>query len=717
MHVGMVRKKLFSLGICLVLVFSAVGPTFVGISETGWAPAAVAESNEPVDAPSDTTKKFGEIASFILSIFVPIVAIEASIIGAMVDNDFIIGTGEGVESVDQEVLDNPNEEGNTVSISVLLNRMWIVVRDICNYLFILVLVAIAFMIVISAGSVGGGDSALQAGKILPKFVIAVIAVNLTWTGAKIILDAAQIATYVVYSIPQSIPGHQAIFEGACDPNEPLILDDREAMSKVCLVPKEMAFMEGMGGVLTDVADDPNEQNNMGFVETDDESKGQIRYVTGLFTVYFDRMTGFDQFTSNNFASVYGFSILNIQHLPMTQGGEDTFTKLTIRAIAGLLMMIVIIAAFSVMFFVLLERVIIIWVNIILSPLGVLWWVAKDLMPNVGGLGDDSPLGLKKFVQFAFLPALMGVPLSMGAVLAIVGNSTIAGLEFDGVNITGIQYLGFDTLGQVFWYAIAIGIMWKSADIAQKSTVMMGAVVGGIMGAVSNTGKTVAKLPMYAPWIPVYNPTTQTKSGVSAGAIGSMVKYGSNQYFNNKARKQLENAGLGGYGGGGISSEAQNAIKKIDSDKLQGMINELNNNFRHSKTITPELLNKVGIDSQYHDALRNERNVEQMISEIENKAGMRINPGSAIKNGGKTTLELGGNLGDIKVELDPTNMGQSQQNLNAELSIKYPQGVLAAERTPLQNSLSDALSKSGFSDHQRMATEAVDSANGNQPTTE
>ena len=46
------------------------------------------------------------------------------------------------------------------------------------------------MVVATAGGgIGGGESSIQIGKVLPKFVIAVVAVNFTWFGAKIVLDA------------------------------------------------------------------------------------------------------------------------------------------------------------------------------------------------------------------------------------------------------------------------------------------------------------------------------------------------------------------------------------------------------------------------------------------------------------------------------------------------------------------------------------------------
>lgn len=114
-------------------------------------------------------------------------------IGKLLENEFIFDSNKAGVGMD-------GMEG-------MLKEIWVLMRDIVNVLFVLVLLFVAFINVVKeAGSASGWE--LKA--ILPKIVIALVAVNFSWSACKVLIDVSNVATATVLAIPQSLERYKEI---------------------------------------------------------------------------------------------------------------------------------------------------------------------------------------------------------------------------------------------------------------------------------------------------------------------------------------------------------------------------------------------------------------------------------------------------------------------------------------------------------------------------
>ena len=122
-------------------------------------------------------------------------------IGKLLENEFIFDSNKAGVGMD-------GMEG-------MLKEIWVLMRDIVNVLFVLVLLFVAFINVVKeAGSASGWE--LKA--ILPKIVIALVAVNFSWSACKVLIDVSNVATATVLAIPQSLDRYKEIEAETVDSN-------------------------------------------------------------------------------------------------------------------------------------------------------------------------------------------------------------------------------------------------------------------------------------------------------------------------------------------------------------------------------------------------------------------------------------------------------------------------------------------------------------------
>lgn len=548
------RKKMpiFSSWILLfVFCFSTFGPTF---AITKNADVAIGYNTSYAAEPSNALDGFITIAGYISNFFITVVAFEVGMTGGLMDNTFVMGKGEAVSRIPTDRKDIANV---VTDIGSFLNLLWIIVRDLVNYIFILVLLVIAFYTVITAGSEGEGGFSVK--KILPKFVIAVVLVNFTWFGAKIVLDTANVATNIIYGIPSSItalqnstgenlqlPGKKDRIDGECG----FITTDSEKGIKdyTCplylLVAKMNAKDDGteytfdeIGEAVTKkkgwsekekVSDENLQKTITEKMKIVSKEEGKIiTYDLGFLTLYFTPLqSGLEQLNVNTIGSLMAFSILDIHRWAMTDGTPQTVGSLTLSILVSFFVMIIIIIIFTTFFLVMLERVIVIWINIILSPIWALVYVLKDTPLSFDmNSGEGNLLGPKAFVSAAFLPAMISFPLVFGLTLFSIINATGGRLEitknlpFDIFGTTNVMK-GISNLEQLFWYIIAIVIMWQSIKIAEKQTVIVNNVISGIRGFAEKAGTEIIKTPLYLPfvYIPGKNGEKDTKPNTSLAAL-------------------------------------------------------------------------------------------------------------------------------------------------------------------------------------------------------
>jgi len=516
---------------------SATNPT----ATTGSTAAnTTATTNSPgcneSDRPSDTTKvkawedgcknaeinnlkkMIGQLSSLLVSFFTPIIAILAAWIGDVMGNSFVMGDmyATGAAGNDQK------------SVGELLHAVWMIFRDIMNYIFILILVFIAFMNVIPKG--GGGK--FKIGDLLPKLVMAIVVINFTWFGAQVILDASTIATHVIYGIPDEIAkSYPEAKIDKCEMIEKKIQNEnkKDTIVKVpgqgCMVVAGQIYFDKDHAPKSGTQADPNNLNK------DPTTQAKFKDIDpGKIIDYGTVVLGWGDFDKSKFkdgsiAQFFAFNIMQIQNLPMVVPGENVgWSALFINSLAALILMILVLVIFFSLFVALVARVVILWVNIILSPFMGLLMFKDDFGISTGGA--DDYIGLNVFVKNAFLPAMMGIPLVLGFIIINTGQ-TYHFLGYDASGATDIanstatasnntdfthsiiefapgqKFInGIGNIHQLFWYIMAIMIMWMSMEIGKGSNGLAGLMITPVADGVKNIGQWIATSPMYINFIPV-----------------------------------------------------------------------------------------------------------------------------------------------------------------------------------------------------------------------
>ena len=517
-------------------------------------------------------QKIAEFSSLMISIFTPIIAILVKLIESLMSDSYIMGV-------------NGNDSG--IPIAQVLYELWLVFRDIMNYLFILILLFFAFMNVI-APIADNDNFALKT--ILPKMIMAIVVINLTWFGARVVFDVVDVSARVVFGLPQAImdtTGGSALnpkdnpcivsagegtnkfagIKGLCDAayvnlntlekkNCTKTIDGKVYTKGSCFYfePKgdepgcenpikgyfpptcntyktEVVPGEGEKGAFSALFTELNTKKTK--VCTEDAKKkdisecknveAKIKRINkiiqqgglkkavnyGPITVYW-RDFNYERFNQGTIAPLFAFSIMQIQNLPrIAKNQHQELTKegtgwstLVINILVSLVIMIILLVLFALMVVNLFFRVIVLWINIIFSPFyGLL--IFKEQLGLDGA--ESEYLGLSAFIKHAFAPVIMGLPLVVGFIMITVGKQY--GVIEEGGNF-GIDTPMIDNvsnLHQLFYYVMAIVVLWVGgvkAIEATSSEFVNSTFISPIKDGVTSAAKFVATAPMYINFIPV-----------------------------------------------------------------------------------------------------------------------------------------------------------------------------------------------------------------------
>jgi len=406
-----------------ILIFFSVEPAFA--QSTG--------------APLDSQRVLAQLQQLIgvlLSMLSILIWPLLSMIGALMGNDLIFG---------------PQVEDRLLLI-------WGQVRNFINLAFVLVLVGLAIYNVAGIGE----ESNYTLKKILPRFLIALIVVNFTFFGAKVILSSVNVLTTAVFALPNNVEGSLSS------------LNPSGIASKMCPTVAELYPENGF---------------------CIDQS---------TFTPQAEQF--FSRFSGDNIAYVMALNYAQIGEI--LQVSElvrqvPTVQSVTINLLISLLMYFVYTIAFVVMFIVLVVRVVVLWFVIALSPILALQIVFPEGAKSLIGEFDIKDI----FIKHAFAPAIIGMGLVIGHMLLdaysqntapSLGSSLALGADFGNA-----FSVGSDGIQQILIGIAAAAVIWKVSFTAADGTVAKG-ITDSIKGWVERTAGSVAKIPTYLPIVPVPN---------------------------------------------------------------------------------------------------------------------------------------------------------------------------------------------------------------------
>jgi len=447
------------------------------------APPTTAAPEKPKD-PLDIKAILETVAkasTYVNSLFNPLIHFFTFNIGNFLGNDYIFAGKMGE----------------------MLHSIWVVSRNIVNIIFVLILLFLAVKHIF--GSEEGGNTDLK--KTLPKFVIMLIAINFSWMAGKIMLDAANVATNVVFQIPAGVQGVAGDFKTV-----PCVLDEKGKVTGHCMTTAFYYPADTKKSVNLLEKDCNKEMIEKGYNDT---YKGKVTFNTEKNKPYYQTATicwkqmDLGAYNQNSASYFLSYSMARVQNLTQSTTGDD-ISKVTIGILFSLIIQIVYLIAFLSLYIALIMRMAALWILMAFSPFLVLsYYLTKDLQMQ----SNIESFSIKAFVNWAFVPAMVGAVWSVGFIMVTTGQ-TLSSDFFTKLNDKGgvtshvfsasSLFMGMDSLQELIWLIISVGIIWIGTFAALKKVPMIDAVTGKINEYGTRMAKVAGSAPKWAPIMPLYD---------------------------------------------------------------------------------------------------------------------------------------------------------------------------------------------------------------------
>ncbi len=475
-----------------------------------------------------------------------------------------------------------------------LNSIWILSRNIMNIIFALMLIGVALYTIVTS------KSELIKNK-WGQFVVAVVLVNFSWFFPRVIIDAANVLTSTVYSVPDMLPGFACTkFDGTpCD----VIVDTLLPANP----PQAINTWKNLNGCNTPAL---APTCNCNFAPAFCFQK--IPYTKAKLT------------KGNAHAMVSGLatSFVKVQALgqiPRGIGGgagggggavaafQTTFNLVLHIFMTALIQAILVLPLLGLVVG-LFIRIIILWVTIAFMPFTFLGYVITGkLGTNLFGFEIDL---WKEFINAAFLPAVVGIPFVIGFIML----STVAVIPAPPGfrQAFGVPLLaGVNIWWELMWIFAAIGIIWIGAFTALRRSAITGKITDKIKGFGDVIFGIAHQLPLAVPFpVPIG---------------GKQVNFGQVLGGPQKFLNQLRNANNGGAPVQpnkvpipGANNPAVQANLVADSRNTANIVAAINKLHLNDKSGIKDLQNTIG-----GQALNEKQLLQALHAEI-NKGGFDAN---------------------------------------------------------------------------------------------
>lgn len=376
-------------------------------------------------------------------------------------------------------------------MNTMLQNIWMAVRDFVNILFVLGLLVVAIVNI-----VGVGKEDLAISKVLPKIAIALIAVNFSFLACKVVLDAVNVGTTAIFAIPLASDS----LKKYSDPAELDALSDKFC-NKINNLPDQQStdnpYCEPVKAEAANAGQQGSEAPQGGGGTNQDAPTSAVGGVKAKLSDKGKEF--FSTFNSRNVAIIMAVELMNITDIDEVKKVDvQSLKDLAVNTLFSMIFLVIYGTAFVALFVALLVRVVVLWIAIALSPLSFLG-IAFGQIKNK--FGDDDPF-FKLFFKHALIPLPVAVILTIGMIMITQLQQMFPAAQFATASgQLGAITSGMSTVQEIMAGLATAAFIWIAAFKALEGT-KADFLVQPIKGAVERFGKGVAKLPLYAPILPV-----------------------------------------------------------------------------------------------------------------------------------------------------------------------------------------------------------------------
>lgn len=490
--------------------------------DIAWAQTPVASTNILNETFAKLTSIFKIAMEFLATLLWPILLM----IGGLLQNDILFSGG----------------------MEDRMRMVWIEVRNLVNVLFVVALLGLALVNVL-----GVMEDKIKS--LLPKMIVAIIAVNFTFLAAKVILDVANVLTVSIFSIPQSIDPKLAQIQ----PTSAEAKKDFQAAVCRSIYPPDGATAAWVDNFLAQQAKIDANKTASTSKTTSSKAKAnttaskknttntaannkQVQSLTkkyqqpnskqrktvedglickglefqfekidktrktaaGKSQEYFEKL--FSTYAVNNSALAMALNLQKTYDIKQVQI-PGQFSQFTLNIIFSLILFIIYSASYIALFAVLVVRVLVLWIAIAMSPLIIFSTKVGGI--NIPGLTDKIDQGVQSFIDHVTAPIIIAVTMTIGFILlksfqgADHNNVTLQATGFlsQKTQVFNLPTSGLNTFKELLIAIATCGIVWLGVFQAAGNTLAAG-FTDGLKNMLSGIGKFILTSPKYLPIIPI-----------------------------------------------------------------------------------------------------------------------------------------------------------------------------------------------------------------------
>ncbi len=418
--------------------------------------------------------------------------------------------------------------------------LWVNIRNFVNIMFVLVLLGIALFNI-----VGGNQDDYKVKTIMPKFILAVVLVNFSFLGVKVVADGVTVLSTAIFALPNNLqlelntPSKTKFVNDMCEGFKNIELEqssnnknnEKTIFNKFC---KEKQSSQD-SKINTAYADSTTKNGDEESTKYELSNEGKLYLNT---------------FSAKNAALVMAINLGKIGSLDKInlENKEVNLENLFIGILFSAIIYIIYATAFIALFIVLLARVVVLWVVMILSPLLVLKTVLPSQLQDKLGTNEWG----SKFIQTVIVPIPVAFMMSIGYIMLTTLQQQKFLEIFSDIKLGNIVS-GMSTFQDLLVAVAMVIVIWTGIFASIKGTVA-DSIVESIEGAVSGAGKFLATAPFkYLPIFPV-------KGGsYSAESVKQLLTTGIPNQLNNKTNQKAQELGNElGFNGSATFQQALNA---------------------------------------------------------------------------------------------------------------------------------------------------------------
>ena len=405
------------------------------------------------------------------------------------------------------------------SMGKMLQKIWVITRNLVNIVFVFLLLIMALQTIFNPGF--GMD---ELKKKLLLFVAIVVAVNFSWLGTKVVLDASNVATQAIFAIPSGLVGNDSVAYEQCvvssNPEEPTrgactpsaIFAPADAADKPVLYFEDNEkrkdgdsnHCERVKEAYAEAYDSEGKAKKLD--DDNDSKKFQKRTSICMENL---NLFSYDQ----NTAVVYlTYGMARIQNLVQAHKTNDP-----IQLSVGVLMSLIIQTAYTVslmaLFIALIIRMLALWIFVAFSPVLVLMLYFKGDGNNPLQEVEDK-FSITQFVNWAFVPAKVGAIFVVAFIMISAGQSLG---KYTGTLVNNLEtksgvpnyiyepqslFGGMDSLQNLLWLIMTVVILWMGVFAILNKMPIINKITEKIDSAGRNVASTVVSFPYKAPILPL-----------------------------------------------------------------------------------------------------------------------------------------------------------------------------------------------------------------------